>query len=281
MAMSFADAVPVNVFRDGPFRWRMLTRALGAGAWLQIDDQLETYRAQKAALIAERFDDCVLSVPGSESAGGEVLRLVQADLASQGRETVVDDSLHPIDAAARAIQEDLVLMERQDQGWVMTAGSVCFPTRWDPRAKIGQSMDAIHEPVPQYQEMIGSLVNRFFDRLQPGHLVWRPNWSLVDDPGLRLDPGHRQLKVGDLDDVGRELWLRVERQTLRRLEEHPDAICFTIRVHRWPLHEVASELTDSAFAQELAEMPVDIADYKNIAGVRDELARWIETARDK
>ncbi len=280
MPMSFAEAVPVDLFREGTFKWRLLIRSLQETAWLQIDDQLETYRETKAELLESRFDECLVTEPGSESAAAEVLELVRAALAAQGREVAVDESLHPIDAAGRLIQEDLILMERQAHGWVMTAGSICFPTRWDPVSKIGQSMDTIHDPVPQYQDMVGSLVNRFFDRMQPGSLVWRPNWSLVDDPALRLDPVHRDMQVGGPEDPGAGLWLRVERQTLRRLEEHPDAICFTIRVHRWPIAEVVDDLVGTPFADELAAMPPDIADYKNIEDVRVELGRWLDPGRN-
>ena len=277
MPMSFAEAIPVDLFRDGPYRWRLLVRALADPAWLQIDDQLEIYRAEKAALLASRFDDCFVAMPGSESAAMEILRLVRADLVNRGLPDQVDESLHPLDAAGRLIQEDLVLMERQEHEWVMTAGSLCFPTRWDPVSKIGRGMDEIHAPVPQYESMVGSLVNRFFDRMQPGSLVWRPNGSLVDEPTLRLDVVHREMTVDRPTDIGTGLWLRTERQTLRRLEQHPDAICFTIRVHRWSLAELADELAGSAFARELASMPVDIADYKNIENVRGALGEWLET----
>ena len=51
-------------------------------------------------------------------------------------------------------------MERRNGAWVMTAGVVCFPTRWRPSEKIGRTMAAIHEPVPRYDD-IATAVDRF------------------------------------------------------------------------------------------------------------------------
>lgn len=279
MPLSFREAIPADLFKSGPFRWRLLTRAITESAWLQVDDQLEGYRAEKARLLETRLDDCVVHQPGSEAAAGEVLRLVQADLLQRGIDNAIDRSLHPIDAAARLVQEDLVVMQRQERGWVLTSASVCFPTRWDLRSKLGRTMDEIHEPVPQYAEMVGTVVNRFFDRLQSGRLVWRPNWSLVDSPALRLDAPQRRAEMRLPSDPANNLWLRVERQSVRRLVDHPDAVCFAVRVHRWPLAELLADLHGSAFVEELAAIPLDIADYKNVEGVRGDLGRWLEASR--
>ena len=54
---------------------------------------------------------------------------------------------HPLEVAARRIHEDLVVMERRNGAWVMTAG-VVSSTRWRPSEKIGRMMAVIHEPVP-------------------------------------------------------------------------------------------------------------------------------------
>ena len=80
------------------------------------------------------------------------------------------------------------------------------------------------------------------------------------------------------DDPDRELWLRVERQTLRRLVEHPDHLVFTVRVHRWLLADIVDQI-DRALAAELRTMPSDIAVYKNLDGWRQELADHLERPR--
>ena len=101
-------------------------------------------------------------------------------------------------------------MERRNGAWVMTAGVVCFPTRWRPSEKIGRTMAAIHEPVPRYDD-IATAVDRFFDRLH--RAAWRGGrigrWSATQHCSLRPTIA----KPLERFDPDRDLLLQVEQQT--------------------------------------------------------------------
>lgn len=270
MTLPLAEVVPTTLFHDTPFRWRVASRALPADGWLQPDPAtIAGDLAEKARILDGGFDAFVVT-EGSEAACLEVRDLV-ADAIG---EPLGDIAGHPLEVAARRVHEDLVVMEKRAGAWVMTAGVVCFPTRWSPADKIGRSMATIHEPVPRYGD-IAAAVDRLFDRLQPGRLAWRPNWSVVGDPSLRLDVNDRQAPAAMPPDPATALHLRVERQTIRRLEVTPDALVFTIRVHRWPLGDVLVEI-DRALAAELRALPADVAVYKNLDDWRHELAAYLE-----
>lgn len=271
--LSFPEVVDHPIFAP-PFRWRMAVRNLGAPEWLQADDLREEDRARKAAILAEPGNDAVRFVRGSEPASHEVLDLIAADLAPQGLEPATV-GVHPIDIAGRSVQEDLCLMERDESSWRLTAGSVCFPTRWSLADKIGGTLADIHGPVPGYAEQIGDQVDRFFDRMAVGAMAYRINWSLVGDAARRLPASDRQAPERLPADPATQLFLRVERQTLRRLEQH-EAIVFGIRIHVWPLGTVLAALPPSAFADEILTAPTKVARYKNLEGLREELARWID-----
>jgi hypothetical protein len=90
-------------------------------------------------------------------------------------------ALHPLELAGRLVQEDLCLMARAATRAVyrLVGASVCFPTRWRLADKIGQPLQAIHAPVPDYDAQLASTMERFFARLKPDKLVWRCNWSLM------------------------------------------------------------------------------------------------------
>jgi len=150
---------------------------------------------------------------------------------------------------------------------------VCFPTRWNLREKIGHPIGEIHGPVPGI-EVISTTIDRFFDRMKPGSIVSRSNWSLTDDGSLRLEPAGGQSATAMPTDPAKGLWLRVERQTLRKLTTE-NAICFTIRVHRWAMGEVVDQLPAAALSASLAGIPDEIATYKDIAGYRDDLITWL------
>ncbi|MEM9520568.1 MAG: DUF3445 domain-containing protein [Actinomycetota bacterium] len=275
MPLQLSAVVPTALFHDGPFRWRTVARRVGTDAWLQFDhDTLPTELAEKARILEQDRHDAVVMSPGAAAACAEVAQLVDEARVGNGLPGLVEDGRHPLERAARAVHEDLVVMQRSNAGWVMTAGVVCFPTRWSPADKIGRSMAAIHQPVPRY-DTIAAAVDRLFDRLQPGVVVWRPNWSIVGDGALRLPVQHRQAPVSMPSDPMTDLWLRVERQTLRRLVDHDDALVFTIRVHRWPLR-VALDDVDTAMVAELRGLPDDVAVYKNLDSWRHELAAHLD-----
>jgi hypothetical protein len=176
------------------------------------------------------------------------------------------------------VQEDLCLLERRMVAdvarWTLTAGSVSFPTRWDLGSKLGGSLAEIHAPVPGYGEQVGPFVDRFFDRMVPGALASRLNWSLVGEKTRRLEAEDRQAPEAVLTDPGTELFVRIERQTLRRLVVH-DAVVFGIRIHVWPLAEVAEDLSTEPFAEMLDSMPPEVARYKDLDGLRSTVATWL------
>ena len=112
--------------------------------------------------------------------------------------------------------------------------------------------------------------------MTPGAIAARLNWSVVGDQRRRLDPREPQAPSGAPADPGRDLFVRVERQTLRRLVDH-SAIVFGIRIHVWPLEEVVDDLPGPALADLVESMPVDVADYKDLGARRPGLVEWLRT----
>lgn len=273
MPLGFDAVVDHSLFATRRFRWRMATRPLAPEDWLQIDDAYQADLALKTELVRTRPDEVIGWLEGSAAAAEELEGLLAGALASYGHH-VAGGEEHAIDRCGRSVQEDLCLMERRPPGWVLTAGSVCFPTRWDFPSKLGLPLLDIHGPVPGYAADLAVAVDRFFDRMDPGDLAWRLNWSLVDDAARRLDPGRRQAPAVMPPDPASGLHLRVERQSLRRLSRHR-AIVFGIRVHVWPLGEVVGRLPASAFADHLASMPADVVRYKNLEKLRKPLLAWL------
>jgi dimethylamine monooxygenase subunit A len=131
--------------------------------------------------------------------------------------------------------------------------------------------------VPEFDVRLARPVDRFFASLQVERPVWRVNWSLVDTPELFRPPEHRtRPRRIDAAHAGEQLWLRVERQTLRRLPGCR-AVVFGIRTYLEPL----AELTDvpevaEALASRVREMPPAMAAYKGIAVIREPLLAYLE-----
>jgi dimethylamine monooxygenase subunit A len=131
--------------------------------------------------------------------------------------------------------------------------------------------------VPGFDVRLARPVDRFFAALQIERPVWRVNWSLVDTPELFRPPERRaRPKEIHAADAGRQLWLRVERQTLRRLLACGDVV-FGIRTYVEPLAEVAADREVArALASRVREMPADMATYKGIAPIREPLLSYLD-----
>ena len=193
----------------------MATRNLDAADWLIVDDDRDRDLVRKQVLLAERHAEvfAALDTPAVAAASLEVLELV---LAATGTVTVPTD-LHPLDAAGRLVQEDLCLMVLRDGAPHLDAASLCFPSYWRLADKLGRPMAEVHGPVAHYGDELAAKVDTFLQRLRPERPVWRRNWSIHDDPTYFL-PDPTPPYAGTPPEG---LYLRSERQTLRRLTTAP------------------------------------------------------------
>jgi hypothetical protein len=275
--MGYAEVAGRSPLGDGPFRWRMGLRRLGVGEWLQHDDRRAEDLSEKWRLWGAHRNEVFVAEPTSrgaaESAAAHIDRAMAADGFASTAELVPASVGHPLARAALAVQEDLCLLQRRTDRWLMTAAVVCFPTRWDVRSKLGRSVTAIHGPVPGFDGGLTARVDRSLDGLSPERLAHWLNWSVVADPARRL-VNARQAPTELPADPSSELHFRLERQTLRRLADH-EAIVFGIRVHSWPLGEVLDQLPPERLAIALETMPAAVAVYKDLDGFGPPLVDWL------
>jgi hypothetical protein len=285
-------------FEDGPFRLSMGLLALKPEEWLEIDGDLAADIEEKRRLLTTQRGNVFAELPVSEAAQREVLKLLADHLAADhpqhyrrsgshleclttGETVDLSNPGRPaLEAAACMVQEDLCLLHEQDGAYILSAACVCFPSRWKLRDKIGKPLSAIHDPVPGYDAKLARPVDRFFHVLKADKPVWRLNWSIVDDPALYQPTGHGSQGDPSITaaTAGEKLWLRVERQTLRRLPVSGDVL-FTIRIHRTPLRQVAAAPEQAKrLAQAIEVMPPDYQGYKTILPYREILLTYLNEA---
>jgi hypothetical protein len=246
------DELPLE---PGPPWLTMSTRGLDPAVWLLIDDDRDPELALKADLLAARHDEvfAALDAPAVAAASAEVLDLVVAATGA-----TPDANLHPLDAAGRLVQEDLCLLVLHDGAPHLDAASLCFPSYWKLRDKLGRPLADVHDPVAHYRDELATKVDRFVQRLPADRPVWRRNWSIHDEPTFFLPEPTPPRAVTAPDG----LWLRSERQTLRRLAT-PDVVLFTIRTQQVPL-AVLAERPDVAhrMATAIAAWSPELRAYK-------------------
>jgi len=215
----------------GPPWLHMGLRAIDEARWLDVDERRDDELALKRRLLADRHDHVFAALDGTEAAGQEVLDLVSGGLATHypQLDRAIDAGRHPLEAASLLVQEDLCLMTVRDGAPHLVAASLCFPSHWRLADKIGGSAAAIHDPVPHYANELSAKVDRYLERIPEGRISLRRNWAVHDHDTLYA-PAYPPPAPGvTAENAGDRLWLRSERQTLRRLPRS-GAVLFTIRV---------------------------------------------------
>jgi dimethylamine monooxygenase subunit A len=260
---------------DGkPFRLVMGLRNMPPAEWIEVGPELPAQQTERRELIETRRDTVFAAQPGFDSpvthfaelilenlkqfhaSSFQVENMIIRDLATGFQVDLTDD--HPFLQLAKIIGEDLCLISKVENEWVLTAGAVVYPSRWLLAEKLGKTLDQIHQPVPGYEQSLQPAMALSFDKLNPERQVWRLNWALHSRPIL-----HQPTAVHE-SAAPAEYWWRTERQTLTKL---PDAnhVLFTIRNRVEPLSQLLQRPSEAAaFAQTLNTMSNETIAYKGL-----------------
>ncbi len=267
-----------------PDRWSIGLRPVGLDAWLVRDGDLEAQLAEKRRLLAVARDACVASTggAGAEEACTEAAQLIAAAI---GESLPLGEGIAALEAVARLVAEDLVIMmpptDDTDAGYILGAAVLCFPTRWLLADKIGRPMREIHAPVPGYESQIGRSTNRVFDALD-SRVVTRANWSLLNSGELHQPSGHHSVADDPTlspANVSERVWVRSERQTLRRLTR-TGAVLFTIRVFQCRLDELQPSLHPSLL-DALRRVHDNMRTYKGLDAFGTAVSGWLRDRLDE
>jgi hypothetical protein len=284
------------LFGGGRYRLAMGLTPLNAAEWLAPDASLAEILAAKRQLLATRTESVFQVLPEAGRTSVELLQLLATHLsqrfpglyrlgsdgrlvnkASQETWDIEVPQLHPLDIAGRLVAEDLCLLRASDAGYRLIGATLCFPNRWRLAEKIGQPLDFIHEPVPGFAPALQRPLAHFFAALKPDRILARVNWGIADDPTLFQPIGRDADAAITAETAGSALFLRLERQTLRRLPES-QAVLFTIRTGITPLDQVIATPADAIdLAGALRDMSPAMLRYKHLTAVAPVLLAWLET----
>jgi dimethylamine monooxygenase subunit A len=285
------DGVPPPAWLDeltfaagGPPWLAMGVSRLDLADWLRPDERRDEELAERRRLLADRHDEVFGARPGTEAAGTEALALVRSWLVEHRPDlaaTIPDDrpAVHPLESAGRLVQEDLCLMVPRNGAYHLDAACLCFPSHWRLADKLGGPAVAIHGPVPGYEADLARRVDRYLARLRPESPGWRRNWSVHASPALFAPMAPEHPRLVTVEQVATGLWLRSERQTLRRLPES-GVVLFTIRVQQARFGVLAQRPdVATAFAARLRAQPPALTAMNGLSPHLPAVLAWLDGCR--
>jgi dimethylamine monooxygenase subunit A len=251
-----ADRQP---YFDGPPRFDVGLKPIALAHWLLPDDQAHWLGPKNALIDSQR--DCVFEQHERSLPAQHEL----AELISQECGQALNSNEPPLLAASRLVSDDLIIMEQVDGHWTNTACCLCSPTFFSAGFAASKSLTALHKAVPDGDFGLAARIGRVFTNLADGVILERHNWTLQWSDA-RFTPDATAMRKGAEDADTRaardQLFLRVERQTIRRLPKSR-AILFTIRIRLSPLVRLLEDtLHCAAFARAWQDAPQIVRDYK-------------------
>ena len=283
-------------FKDGKGGVDIGLRPIEESSWLEIDHLFSEEIALREKLYLENKDQVLLTSPNSLDIQKEVLKLVLENLKNHHNDAYelktytieskrnnrlyyYDDFQDPLELASLLIQEDLIIMKPKENIFYLDSASLCAPTRWSLREKFQQSLSELHRSVPGYKDKIDSRVNTIFTNLPDQKIFERYNWSIFDSPEL-FQPVSNKSLVEIKNTQPEKLFIRVERQTIRRLD-YSRAVLFAVRVHVNPITDlINNKKSISDLIQAIENLEGDMKTYKVIEPFEENLINWLKSKNE-
>ena len=242
---------------------KMGLTALSESEWLQSCPDL----AARAAAF-DAHPESVQLTPPAHIAGEELAAM----LGVQGG----------LEGAARSVWEDICLLapDKAVEPYRLIGAAVAFPTDWHPADKLGQPLIGLHKPIHGYADQLASGVDHFMAKLKPGRIFGRCNWFISPTAAMRwidTEPAAQTFAHVSPKNAGETLFVRSERQTLRRLPE-TGAIVFTIGVYVTALGNLLPA-NIARMAEALATIPPEEAERRGAAYFAPQLQAFAARVR--
>jgi dimethylamine monooxygenase subunit A len=265
-----------------PFRMRPNLEKLDPEnpALLLRDAQFDAYRRLRENVFALHAARACVGAPNDQvlaaianqhySVGAALPRYDASDATAD-----LGEAAPPAQSVALQLQEDFVILKNENDTLRTEYLSVCFPSRWDPREKLGLDFAAIHAPVADNQMLLaaGSSIMTMAFMKQP---MLRHVWLIVPSSSLDQHPEQNDYSwsetLKDSSPLLPRLFFRVERQTTWPLPQLSRAVFF-IRVMMAPLTDVLAQAPERAreLRDALASMTPAVVEYRGMTAAKPRL----------
>jgi dimethylamine monooxygenase subunit A len=190
-----------------------------------------------------------------------------------------------LDALALSCQEDIVIMRGVAETAHAEALSVSFPSGWDPREKLAENFERIHEPIADNARLLKASANTMKALLTKGPFI-RFSWGLTINPSLDNNPRSPkpeplQAWLENPSELVKHSYLRMERQTTYPMPDLERGL-FSIRVYVIPLLERLERDPSlrSRLAKFVASVKPEVLAYKGQAKITPGILQWLSEEQE-
>jgi len=196
--------------------------------WILVDDAYARQMAYRDHLMTNKPEAVLATCSEASDAVAELLDVLLSHLNTVDGYEVQDkrmkrpdgefvptDHYGQMETIGRLLQQDFCVLNKTGDEHVLKAAALCFPASWRLDQKIGKPLGAIHSPVSSYDAVLARKVQKMLDLMRPEQALWRANCLIYSNPDL-FQP---QRRIDRPDLYGAQKWVRVERQTLRKLPQ--------------------------------------------------------------
>ena len=209
---------------NGDRKYRLGLRPINKDQWLDRKISKELLEHKKN-LFKKNYNEVVASTDNSIKAQKHLSKFFEVNNTNYP-DLIAEMSLN--------IQDDLCLIESKGEQRLLAA-SICSPSYWDVRTKIGKPLKEIHSPVTSLEEKIGDRISTFIKQAPVMKPFARQNW-LIHGDAKRFHLKEEE----SLKNEPSEWFIRSEKETLCRF--HEDYSLFTINVIFEPLKNIFNYL---------------------------------------
>jgi Protein of unknown function (DUF3445) len=185
-----------------------------------------------------------------------------------------------LDALTLSCQEDIVIMRGIAETAHAEALSVSFPSGWDPREKLAENFERIHEPIADNTRLLKASGNTMKALLTKGPFI-RYSWGLTINPSLDNNPHSPkpelpQTWLENPSELVKHTYLRMERQTTFPIPDLERGL-FSIRIYVTPLLERLERDPSlrSRLARFVASVKPEVIVYKGMAQITPGILQWL------
>lgn len=185
-----------------------------------------------------------------------------------------------LDALATQVQEDLVVVSRDQKKHWVSAIHLCFPNYWAATDKIGQDFATVHAPVAGMEKL-----NQRGPALTHTMIAHRPTvrfgWGLTTDTRLNHHPDAppgiplSEWQGRQFNPQTPRLYVRVERQVIWGFAA-VNAALFAIRTYFWDCAILRQQIARRSQLQAaIASMTPATLAYKGLANSKTAIMTWL------